>query len=489
LSGLELTLGLAALLVGATGTFSPCGFSAIETLGPTGHTGGRRVTIAACCAFVPGAVAGAILTFGSLAVIGEAVHGAGGRAPYIAAAAIAIGAALLEVRGTRIVPQIRRQLPEHWRRVMPTPVAAALYGVLLGIGFTTFVLSFGVWALAGISLAVGDPQLGLIVGVCFGLGRALPVFVLAPLAGTPAGARATDLMAGTPAAYLGIRRGDALALSAVGVALVVSAGNAGAASTAVRSAADPSATFDALVYEKIGGQGIMRAGGSDFDLPGSDPAIGGSYIAVRNGDVTTLLDRATRSPVAEVSAPGADSLAVSQGWLAYRAGSGDGDGIFARNISVPAAPGPIQPVAAVRGPAQLSPPSLEGQTLVYAAARPKGSSIQQKVLGTRKRRTLVRSRRALLFNPAVKGRRIAYVISRRGRSTLMIRARKRRGAGRRAFGLRRRAGVLWSTALTEGAAYVTILRPSATDPGAEVVRVALGGNKKGKKKRGKRKRR
>ena len=42
---------------------------------------------------------------------------------------------------SRIVPQIRRQLPEHWRRAMPMPLAAALYGVLLGLGFTTFVLT------------------------------------------------------------------------------------------------------------------------------------------------------------------------------------------------------------------------------------------------------------------------------------------------------------------------------------------------------------
>ncbi|MGZ5387000.1 MAG: hypothetical protein ACXWZV_06030, partial [Solirubrobacterales bacterium] len=124
-----------------------------------------------------------------------------------------------------------------------------------------------------------------------------------------------------------------------------------------------------------------------------------------------------------------------------------------------------------------------------AAARPKGSRVIQRVLGTRKRRTLVRSRRALLFNPAVKGRRFAYVTSRRGRSTLMVRSRKRRGGGHRAFGLRRRTGVLWSTALTEGAAYVTVLRPSATDPGAEVVRVALKGKKRKKGKgRGKKRR-
>ena len=39
---------------------------------------------------------------------------------------------------------------------MPVPLAAGLYGVLLGLGFTTFILSFAVWALAGISVALGD---------------------------------------------------------------------------------------------------------------------------------------------------------------------------------------------------------------------------------------------------------------------------------------------------------------------------------------------
>ena len=67
-----------------------------------------------------------------------------------------------------IVPQVRRQLPEHWRRVMPMPVAAGLYGVLLGLGFTTFVLTFGVFALAGIALAVGEPAVGVAVGLAFG---------------------------------------------------------------------------------------------------------------------------------------------------------------------------------------------------------------------------------------------------------------------------------------------------------------------------------
>ncbi len=79
------------------------------------------------------------------------------------------------------MPQIRRQLPEHWRRSMPMPLAAALYGGLLGLGFTTFVLTFGVWAVAAISFAVGDPATGVVIGLAFGVGRALPIVALAPL--------------------------------------------------------------------------------------------------------------------------------------------------------------------------------------------------------------------------------------------------------------------------------------------------------------------
>lgn len=484
--GLEVALAFAALLIGATGTFSPCGFSAVETIGPTGHTGGRRTTLAACATFLPGAVVGGVITFGALALAGEALHGAGGRIAYIVAAAIAILAAVLEARGTRIVPQIRRQLPEHWRRVMPMPVAAALYGVLLGLGFTTFVLSFGVWALAGISLAVGDPQLGLILGVAFGLGRAVPVVALAPLAGTPAGARATDWMAGSPAAYLGVRRGDAAALAIAGAALVLSVGSAGAAGRAATSAADPSATVDSLAFEKVGGAAVIRRAGVDAPLPGGDPAVGGPYVATLEGGTTHLFDRGTLAPIADVPTPNADAIAVSTGWLAYRAKlNSGGDGIFARSIVTPAAPGPLLTVGTIGPPAQLSPPSVDGSLLVYGIARPRGSRVVQRVLGTRKRRTLLRSGADLVFNPSVKGRTLVYVRSDGRRSRLMVRRRGKGGRGNAVLGVRRGRGMLTSTAVTEGFAFVTLLHPSATDAGAEVLKVKL----KRKKKKKKRKRR
>jgi hypothetical protein len=423
MSALEIALGIAALLIGATGTFSPCGLSVIDTIGPTGHTGGRRTTIAACVAFLPGAVAGGLLTFGALAVLGELLHGAGGRSAYLVAAGIALLAAILEARGTRIVPQIRRQLPEHWRRLLPMPLAAGLYGVLLGIGFTTFVLSFGVWALAGVSLAVGDPSLGLLLGGCFGLGRAIPILALAPVAGRPTGIRATELMCERPGVYLGLRRGDAAALAAAAVALIVVPGSAGAAGANISHATDPSATADALLFQRLGGPAVMSRGGPEIPLPGSHPAIGGRYVATVQGNSVLLFDRATLAPLGQIDAPGADAVAVSDSWLAYRASSDGGDGIYIRSIVNPAAPAPPAQVAGQGGVGQLSRPAIDGGILLYGTATPQGSRIVQRVMGTRKHRALVSSPRLLLFDPSVDGRSFTYVRIDARRSRLMVRRR------------------------------------------------------------------
>ena len=121
----------------------------VDTLAPHGYAGRLRTTIAACVTFSLGALAGGVATFGGLALLGRAL-GAGGSAALAVAAAIALAAAVGEARGARILPQVRRQVPESWRRRCRVPLAAGLYGVLLGLGFTTFILTFAVWALAGV---------------------------------------------------------------------------------------------------------------------------------------------------------------------------------------------------------------------------------------------------------------------------------------------------------------------------------------------------
>ena len=212
---LTACLVAAALAAGVTGAWSPCGFSMVETLAPHGFARRRRTSIVASLTFALGALAGGVLTFGGLALLGAAL-GAPGPVALGAAAVVAVAAAAGEARGLRIAPQIRRQVPEAWRRVLPVPLAAAGYGVLLGLGFTTFILSFAVWALAGASVAAGDPAVGAAMGLAFGAGRALPVVALAPLA---AGSAVTAAMCERPAILRGLRRIDAVALVACAVAL------------------------------------------------------------------------------------------------------------------------------------------------------------------------------------------------------------------------------------------------------------------------------
>jgi len=202
-----------ALAAGVTGAWSPCGLSMVETLAPGGYARTRAAAAAAGATFALGALAGGAVTFGGLALLG-ALLGAGGAVALGAAAVVAVAAAAAEARGLRIAPQIRRQVPEAWRRERPVALATAGYGVLLGLGFTTFVLTFAVWALAGASIALGDPALGLAIGLAFGLGRALPVLALAPRAHA-----ATAVMCERPGILLGLRRVDAVALAAVALAL------------------------------------------------------------------------------------------------------------------------------------------------------------------------------------------------------------------------------------------------------------------------------
>jgi hypothetical protein len=215
---LSAVLVSAALVAGLTGAWSPCGLSMVDTLAPHGYARRRRTSVLASLTFALGALAGGVITFGGLALLGMALGALGApAAPALGAAAVVSAAAATgEARGLRIVPQVRRQVPESWRRVLPVPVAAAGYGVLLGLGFTTFILTLAVWALAGASVAAGDPALGAAVGLAFGAGRALPVVALAPLG---AGPDVTAAMCERPAILRGLRRIDAVALAACALAL------------------------------------------------------------------------------------------------------------------------------------------------------------------------------------------------------------------------------------------------------------------------------
>ncbi len=482
-------LGLAGLVAGVTGAWSPCGFSMVETIGREDRS--RATTLLSCAAFTAGSLCGGVLTFGTLALAGWLLHDAGEALPAAAAAALALAAAVGEARGTRIVPQIRRQVPEPWRRTMPLPLAAMLYGVLLGMGFTTFVLTWGVWALAAIALALGDPALGLLVGLAFGAGRALPVIALAPRAGSPAGLRAAELMAERPSILRSLRLADALALAVCAAAL--GAGPASAASVLTPNGHDPSVGASALAWDSPEGAVLLRRG-VELPLPGAHPALGGSLLAWAQGDLVRIVRAADLAPVLDVPVARVDAVAISPRWLVYRTRSASGrDRLTARSL---VRPGVAISLASAGAPAQLSRPSVAGDRVAFAIETRRSSSIVERRLSAGgSRRVLRSSTSAQLLNPTIRGGRVAYVRATDLAQQLLVGPRRRGArdrvlyrtgpAARRDRGHqhgysvhtrtptpRRARWMLWTTALSAGRVYLTLLALPGHGRGARIVAIS-----------------
>lgn len=504
-----IALATAALVAGLAGAWSPCGFSMVDTLAPHGYAQRMRVTAVACVTFAFGALVGAVATFGGLAVLGGAL-GTGGGAAIAIAVALLLAAAAGDAAGRRIVPQVRRQVPESWRRVLPVPLAAGLYGVLLGLGFTTFVLSFAVYAIAAACVALGDPHTGLVVGLAFATGRIVPVVVLAPLQETARGIDLAAAMAERPAVLRGIRAAGAVAAGAAALALALAGVPASAASQSLLTdtGTDPSAVAGSVVWQLPGGGAglVAHGGGAAQPLPGTDPAVGPDTIVWREGEVLVVVERSSLRELLRHAAPGAEEPAISARWLVWRAREPRGDVL--RALDLQALGAPVRDIRRVAAPDRIGRPSIDGDRLVFHVAERRQSRIEEIYLPSRRRTTLRIGRNgAQLLNPSEQGGQLLYVRSsaerqqvllgprraRRGRDRTLLRmhpvvrrdagyerGRKRHTEGypkRRAPRLPERAPAgatvtLWTTALAPDAAYVSRIRRTAPGTSSAIVRLA-----------------
>jgi hypothetical protein len=462
---LTAALVLAAALAGVAGSWSPCGLSMIDTVRR------QRVAIAA---FAVGAAAGGVITFGGLAVLGDAL-GAGGAAAAAVAVAALLVAALGDAAGRRIVPQVRRQVPESWRRILPVPMAAGLYGVLLGLGFTTFLLTFATWALAAACLAVGTPATGALVGLAFGAGRALPVAVLALREDGAA------LLGERPGLLRGLRGAVAAALVACAAVLAGAppAARAATATPYAYRATDPSAAGSLLAYQRLGGRGVLVRGGETVTLPGTHPAVAGGRVAWIDDGAIVVARAATLDAIATIPAPGADALALSATHVLWRSGQ------RLRAVALAAPEETPVLVASADGRESVGRPTLDGATAVFALQSRAQSRIFARNLATGAGRRVRQTTGALLLEPTRVDGRLLYVRSTSTRQQLVLGRRviwsttptARRDKGHEdghtnhhqgyPHGIRPRRtprpgpGVtvtLWTTALKASSAFVTRLR-------------------------------
>lgn len=90
----------------------------------------------------------------------------------VAIGVIALGAGTLDA--TRVpAPGPKRQVNEHWIGTYRGWIYGGAFGVQLGAGLTTYVVTWGVYATLMVELLSGSALAGAVVGGVFGLGRSV----------------------------------------------------------------------------------------------------------------------------------------------------------------------------------------------------------------------------------------------------------------------------------------------------------------------------
>jgi hypothetical protein len=172
----------ASVAVGAAGRslWSPCGLSMLSTVNPMSERArGHRYGLTATW-FVVGAVLGgcALAALTAVLALGVSAVGAPLAGRLVAAALVCVlaGASDAGMPGLR-VPTNPRQVDETWLGRYRRWVYAAGFGVQIGSGLATYVMTAGVYATVALAALTANPGTAAAVAVGFGLTRGLLVLV------------------------------------------------------------------------------------------------------------------------------------------------------------------------------------------------------------------------------------------------------------------------------------------------------------------------
>jgi hypothetical protein len=257
----------------------------------------------------------------------------------------------------------------------------------------------------------------------------------------------------------------------------------------VTGGSDPAADGGLVAWHVAGETGVIVVDGRPQSAGGAHPALGGNRLAVIGEGVIQVRETSGPRFNATIPAPGADAVAVSAEWVAWRAREAEGDAIYA----VPLGGGQPRRIAKS---SELGRPAIESGRIAYHVPGRTGSRIVIAELATGKRTTVRRERRALLTNPSLAGGRLLFVRSVYTRQELRLGPQRRRNprrdrrlwsmppTGRRDAGhepgkehhkhgwprrlwprpKRGLSAKLWTTALAADVAYVTLLRQVSGAP-------------------------
>jgi hypothetical protein len=173
---------LVAAAAGARGTWSPCGLSMISAINPLSERSrGNRYWLTAAW-FVLGSVLGGVLlgsASGLLAILLRPLAAHRAVACWIAVLACLVALAADRRLAGFQLPLHPRQVNELWLTRYRRWLYAAGFGLQIGIGFATYIMTAATYLVVVLAALTGSPALALATGAVFGLVRGLAVLLSA----------------------------------------------------------------------------------------------------------------------------------------------------------------------------------------------------------------------------------------------------------------------------------------------------------------------
>ncbi len=203
-----LAIAVAAAL---RGIWSPCGLSMLSALNPMSERGRGHRFAATAAWYVAGAAAGGGLLGGTCA-LGAAAFGRlalDERWTWALVLVAATVAVLSDSTLTRLsLPVHPRQVDERWLTTYRRWIYAGGFGVQIGTGFATYIMSAAVYLSAALAVLTGSAGQALLVGLVFGTVRGLAIVIAA-------GARSPEALRGLMATVDRLATTSLLAVAAL----------------------------------------------------------------------------------------------------------------------------------------------------------------------------------------------------------------------------------------------------------------------------------
>lgn len=153
----------------------------LSSISPLGERSRGTSFARTSVAYVIGSVLSAVLVGGALGALGSLVPDEvrGSRPVLVALAVLLLVGLVLDLRsGGHGVPSWRRQVDREWIGRYRDWVTGLGFGLQLGLGFVTIITSTTTYAVFAMELLTGRWWAGALVGVVFGLVRALPLVLV-----------------------------------------------------------------------------------------------------------------------------------------------------------------------------------------------------------------------------------------------------------------------------------------------------------------------